>query len=88
MPEEIDGQGRSRRSATGSRLVVLRDRERSETWVFAADEVLGVHRLARGQVRSVSSSPGQPGGQLQPGDPLVGGPERQFSRRDNGSLPR
>ena len=47
-------------SATGSRLVVLRDRERSEIWVFAADEVLGVHRLARGQVRNVSSALANP----------------------------
>jgi chemotaxis-related protein WspD len=47
-------------SATGSHLVVLRDRERSETWVFAADEVLGVHRLARGQVRNVSSALANP----------------------------
>src|SRR3954470_1625658 len=35
----------------GTRLVVLRDRERSETWVFPAEEVLGVHRLPRGQMR-------------------------------------
>ena len=43
-------------AAQSSRLVVLRDRERSETWIFAAEEVLGVHRLPRAQVRSVSSS--------------------------------
>jgi len=42
--------------AQGSRLVVLRDRERSEIWIFPAEEVLGVHRLARAQLRSVSSS--------------------------------
>jgi chemotaxis-related protein WspD len=47
-------------SASGSRLVVLSDRERSEIWVFAADEVLGVHRLARGQVRNVSSALANP----------------------------
>jgi chemotaxis-related protein WspD len=47
-------------SATGSRLVVLRDRERSNIWVLAADEVLGVHRLARGQVRNVSSALANP----------------------------
>ena len=46
--------------ATGSHLIVLRDRERSETWVFAADLVLGVHRLARGQVRNVSSALANP----------------------------
>ncbi|WP_165226127.1 chemotaxis protein CheW [Aquisphaera insulae] len=39
-----------------SRLVVLRDRARSETWVFAAEEVLGVHRLAKAHVLGVSSS--------------------------------
>lgn len=44
----------------GSRLVVLRDRERSETWIFAAEEVLGVHRLARAQLQSVSSSLANP----------------------------
>ena len=44
----------------GSRLVVLRDRERSETWLFAAEEVLGVHRLSRAQLRSVSSSLANP----------------------------
>jgi chemotaxis-related protein WspD len=47
-------------SATGSHLIVLRDRERSEIWVFAADEVLGVHRLARGQMRNVSSALANP----------------------------
>jgi chemotaxis-related protein WspD len=46
--------------AQGSRLVVLRDRDRSETWIFAAEEVLGVHRLARTQLRSVSSSLANP----------------------------
>lgn len=39
-----------------SRLIVLRDRDRSETWIFPAEEVLGVHRLPRTQVLSVSSS--------------------------------
>ena len=39
-----------------ARLVVLRDRERQETWAFPADEVLGVHHLPRGQVRSVPST--------------------------------
>jgi chemotaxis-related protein WspD len=47
-------------AAARSRLVVLRDRERSETWVFAADEVLGVHRLARAHVLGVSSSLANP----------------------------
>jgi chemotaxis-related protein WspD len=44
----------------GARLVVLRDRDRSETWVFPAEEVLGVHRLPRTQVLGVSSSLANP----------------------------
>ena len=59
-PESQKEPGPGGNSATGSHLVVLRDRERSETWVFAADEVLGVHRLARGQVRNVSSALANP----------------------------
>ncbi|QEH31896.1 CheW-like domain protein [Aquisphaera giovannonii] len=47
-------------AASRSRLVVLRDRARSEAWVFAADEVLGVHRLAKAQVLGVSSSLANP----------------------------
>ena len=65
-------------TAQGSRLVVLRDRERSETWIFAAEEVLGVHRLARAQTAKRLLQPGQPRGQLQPGDPVVGGPKRRL----------
>jgi chemotaxis-related protein WspD len=38
------------------RLVVLRDRDRAETWAFGADEVLGVQRLPRSQWRSVPST--------------------------------
>ena len=45
---------------SGSRLIVLRDRERSESWIFAAEEVLGVHRLPRSQMRSVSSTLANP----------------------------
>ena len=55
--------------APGTRLIVLRDRERSETWVFAADEVQGVQRVARACERLLD--PRQPGRQLQPGDPLL-----------------
>ncbi len=44
----------------GSRLVVLRDRERSEIWVFAAEDVLGIHRLSRMHMQSVSSSLANP----------------------------
>src|SRR3954452_25630535 len=50
----LGGSGTELAAAPGTRLVVLRDRERSEAWVFPAEEVLGVHRLARGQMRSVS----------------------------------
>src|SRR5262249_4114762 len=39
--------------ASSPRLVVVRDRERAETWAFGADEVLGVHRVPRSQWRSV-----------------------------------
>ena len=39
-----------------SRLVVLRDTERAETWVFAADEVVGVRRISRSQWRNVPST--------------------------------
>ena len=42
--------------APSSRLVVLRDAERAETWVFAADEVVGVRRVPRSQWRSVPST--------------------------------
>ena len=44
----------------GSRLIVLRNRERSESWIFGAEEVLGVHRLPRSQMRSVSSTLANP----------------------------
>ena len=43
-----------------SRLVVLRDRESAETWVFAADEVLGVRRVPRSQWSSVPSTLSNP----------------------------
>ena len=39
-----------------TRLIVLRDRERSENWIFAAEDVLGVHRPPRSQMRNVSSA--------------------------------
>jgi chemotaxis-related protein WspD len=42
------------------RMIVLRDRQRSESWIFAADEVLGVHRIPAEHVRSVSSSLANP----------------------------
>ena len=42
--------------AASPRLVVVRDRERAETWAFGADEVLGVHRVPRSHWRSVPST--------------------------------
>jgi chemotaxis-related protein WspD len=42
--------------ASSSRLIVLRDPDRAETWAFAADEVLGVRRVSRSQWRSVPST--------------------------------
>ncbi len=38
------------------RLIVLRDRRRSESWIFSAEEVLGVHRIPAAHLLSVSSS--------------------------------
>jgi chemotaxis-related protein WspD len=46
--------------ASSPRLVVLYDRERSQTWAFAADEVLGVQRVPRGQWRTVPSTLSNP----------------------------
>src|SRR5271157_2128269 len=45
---------------SGSRLIVLRNRERLESWIFEAEEILGVHRLPRSQMRSVSSTLANP----------------------------
>ena len=42
--------------ASSSRLIVLRDLDRTETWVFPADLVLGVRRVSRSQWRSVPST--------------------------------
>jgi chemotaxis-related protein WspD len=41
---------------SSSRLIVLRDSDRAETWAFAADLVLGVRRAPRSQWRSVPST--------------------------------
>ncbi len=46
----VEGHG------TSTRLVVLRDQDRAETWAFEADEVLGVHRVQRGHLRGVPST--------------------------------
>ena len=40
--------------ATPTRLVVLRDRQ--DIWAFAADEVVGVHQVSRGDWRGVPST--------------------------------
>jgi chemotaxis-related protein WspD len=42
------------------RLVVLRDRERAETWAFGADEVAGVQRVPRSQWGPVPSTLANP----------------------------
>jgi chemotaxis-related protein WspD len=42
--------------APSPRLVVLRDADRSETWAFIADQVVGVRRVPRSQWRSVPST--------------------------------
>jgi chemotaxis-related protein WspD len=38
-------------SGSTTRLVVLRDRDRAETWAFSADQVVGVQRVPRSQWR-------------------------------------
>jgi chemotaxis-related protein WspD len=43
-------------TSTPVRLVVLRDHNRAECWVFAADEVLGVHHVPRDRWRGVPST--------------------------------
>jgi chemotaxis-related protein WspD len=48
------------RLSPGLYLVVLRDRERSESWAFPVEELLGVQRFARSQMRNVSSSLANP----------------------------
>jgi chemotaxis-related protein WspD len=47
-------------AAPKSRLVVLRDRERSEFWVFPADEVVGIHRMARNRLCAVPATLADP----------------------------
>ena len=50
----------SKRAAVSDRLVVLRDRERSEVWAFTADEVHGVEQIPRSDLRSVPSTLSNP----------------------------
>jgi chemotaxis-related protein WspD len=45
---------------TSLRFVVLCDRDRAQTWAFAADEVLGVQRVPRSQWRTVPSTLSNP----------------------------
>ncbi len=45
---------------SSARLVVLRDRERSETWAFAADEVVGVERVASGTLGGLPATLANP----------------------------
>ena len=42
--------------STPARLVVLRDRNRAESWAFVADEVLGVQHVPRSRWRSVPAT--------------------------------
>ena len=46
--------------ATAQRLVVLRDRARSEVWACSADEVHGVEHFAKGDMQSVPSTLANP----------------------------
>jgi chemotaxis-related protein WspD len=43
-----------------TRLIVLRDGARAETWAFASDEVLGVQNVPRNRLRSVPSTLANP----------------------------
>ncbi len=52
--------GATSEAASSSRLVVLRDADRAETWAFVADEVLGVRRIPRSQWRNVPSTLSNP----------------------------
>ena len=59
-PVEVAATGAGALTAPKPRLVVLRDRERSETWVFAVDEVLGIHRVTRSRLGSVPATLANP----------------------------
>ena len=47
-------------SFSPTRLIVLRDGDRAETWAFASDEVFGVQNVPRNQLRSVPSTLANP----------------------------
>lgn len=53
----LDGAGRA---GISDRLIVLRDRERSEIWAFTADEVHGVEHIPRRDVQGVPSTLSNP----------------------------
>jgi chemotaxis-related protein WspD len=46
--------------STPTRLIVLRDEDRAETWAFAADEVLGVENVRRNRLHGVPSTLANP----------------------------
>ncbi|MDG3004884.1 chemotaxis protein CheW [Paludisphaera mucosa] len=48
------------RAAARERLIVLRDRERSEVWAFAADEIHGVEHFPRNALQGVPSTLANP----------------------------
>ncbi len=56
-PLGVDG---AKRAAVSDRLIVLRDRDRSEVWAFAADEAHGVEQIPRSDLRSVPSTLSNP----------------------------
>lgn len=53
----VDG---ANRAGISDRLIVLRDRDRSELWAFTADEVHGVEQIPRRDLRSVPSTLSNP----------------------------
>lgn len=52
--------GGANRAGISDRLIVLRDRDRSELWAFTADEVHGVEQIPRRDLRSVPSTLSNP----------------------------
>ncbi len=58
--EKADAESTIAATAPKPRLVVLRDRDRNETWVFPADEVIGIHRVARSRLSAVPATLANP----------------------------
>lgn len=54
------GLDAARRAGVADRLIVLRDRDRSEVWAFTADEVHGVEQIPRTDLRGVPSTLSNP----------------------------